>query len=874
MATSRIHPQFFHTLVHGFHTHFTIPESFFSKYVEGRSVAELKSDVSDRTWEVKMSGRRFTDGWKDFVVANDFRIGDVVVVRYVGDSVFHFSDLGPNCSEIQRNEGKNLLKRRLHEVEFSSNNGDVVDDEELPREKRAKTNSEEAEAVSSSSSADNSCFVAFVTGLNLTTDTLYLPLRFTSSNSLKRNCRKIVLRDGKERSWALGLEFNESSDTFYIRGWRNFCDENGQKAGGFFMFELVGNGETPVLSFSTTESVSDRRQRDCSEASKIESVVTKLSSEVENIAREGSKDECSSLNSLMGIEKKEYILKPRGSPYSSYSPCHKRFIKFTLPPDYVRIRNLSLAAPFVRDNGITKPGEICLLDKDGRRWLTNLGVDKKGTTSLGKGWKDFVKANGLESGFTLKLIWEETIPVLSLCCAESNCDRELEEFLKAIEKKSCLIDTRNIDKISNDENNEESRSQEKKKNHLKWRDSTPSSDKQFLTLTITPASFERNRLRLSKNFTRENGINKPGIITLLGKDGIKYQTVLSLDKTKGTMLLRTGWKDFVKNNGLKTGDSFTLELIWEDQTPVLSLCPSERSIGREAGEGCSETNQKKSLPIEPSTCKKISKDKNIKDESSKEKNNKEERRSVNRERNHRRVRNLTPSSQKQFVTLTITPSSVERNRLVLTAQFVRENNINKPGTICLLDTDGTKWLTKLQLDKKGTMSLGQGWQEFTEANNFKLGESFTMKLTWEDTTPILSLLRTDFSYSNSNKEESIFSKPKSRDSSPAIEKRLVTLALTPEDVKASKLILPSQFMKANGINKLGKITLWCENGMEWSAYLLTRDGTVALGCGWKGFCEANGVQLGEPFTLKFIDKRDTTPVLKFSSPETKHKTFI
>lgn len=53
--------------------------------------------------------------------------------------------------------------------------------------------------------------------------------------------------------------------------------------------------------------------------------------------------------------------------------------------------------------------------------------------------------------------------------------------------------------------------------------------------------------------------------------------------------------------------------------------------------------------------------------------------------------------------------------------------------------------------------------------------------------------------------------------------------------------------------------------MKWFAYLLSKDGIVALGCGWKGFCEANGVKTGESFTLKFIYEQNTTPVFKFSS---------
>lgn len=110
-----------------------------------------------------------------------------------------------------------------------------------------------------------------------------------------------------------------------------------------------------------------------------------------------------------------------------------------------------------------------------------------------------------------------------------------------------------------------------------------------------------------------------------------------------------------------------------------------------------------------------------------------------------------------------------------------------------MDTDGRKWLTRVKRDNKGTMSLGKGWKEFAETNDLKPGESFMMELIWEDTTPILSLLRTKFSSSKSNKEESISSEPKSRDSSQTIENRFVTLALTPEDVKACKLVTSSNY---------------------------------------------------------------------------------
>ncbi|KAL0756919.1 hypothetical protein Bca101_094587 [Brassica carinata] len=159
----------------------------------------------------------------------------------------------------------------------------------------------------------------------------------------------------------------------------------------------------------------------------------------------------------------------------------------------------SLPALFVRENGINKPGEIHLLGKDGTKWPTSLLVNIRGSMSLGKGWKDFVKANGVESGFTLKLMWEDTTPVFCLCSADSTSDREQEEYFKAIRKQSLFMDPSNIENSSKDEKNkEENMSWERKK---RGRGSTPLSLKQFVTLTITPCCFITCRLvSLSKSF--------------------------------------------------------------------------------------------------------------------------------------------------------------------------------------------------------------------------------------------------------------------------------------------------------------------------------------------------------------------------------------
>ncbi|KFK32619.1 hypothetical protein AALP_AA6G267200, partial [Arabis alpina] len=442
------------------------------------------------------------------------------------------------------------------------------------------------------------------------------------------------------------------------------------------------------------------------------SLYTEVSCDVENIKVESIEDECSSMEiessedeyrlmeSLLEIEKTKHTIdreqedKERESPFIDSSnrdkikrdesnkeesrsrERNKNYMTLTITPYCIRKSRMRLPPCFTKENAINKPGMITLLGKDGLKQQANLLLDNaRGTMSLGSGWNSFVEKNDLKIGdsFTFKLIWEDTTPVLRLCDAESpfKTNKKTSPF-KTNKKESPFIDSSNRDKINRDEITKE----ERNKNYLRAKDTTLPSENQLVTLTITPYRFRKGRLPLPAWFTKDNGINKPGMITLLGKDGIKHPTKLLLDKVNAVMALGGGWKPFVEENGLKTGDSFTLKLIWEDKTPVLSLCPAERSIDKVGG-GCSETNQKNSLPVEPSSCKKISNDENSKDEY----------KPIERENTHLRGRDSTPSCQKQFVTLKVTPSCFTNCRLILPTEFAKENSMNKPGVIYLVGKD-------------------------------------------------------------------------------------------------------------------------------------------------------------------------------------------
>lgn len=84
---------------------------------------------------------------------------------------------------------------------------------------------------------------------------------------------------------------------------------------------------------------------------------------------------------------------------------------------------------------------------------------------------------------------------------------------------------------------------------------------------------------LPLRFTRANGLNKPGKITLLCEDGVKQVVDLLQDYRSGIMRFGKGWRKFCEAHGLMINESFVLELFWEDEvSPVLKFCRKVNSV--------------------------------------------------------------------------------------------------------------------------------------------------------------------------------------------------------------------------------------------------------------------------------------------------------
>nr|VDC83912.1 unnamed protein product [Brassica rapa] len=99
----------------------------------------------------------------------------------------------------------------------------------------------------------------------------------------------------------------------------------------------------------------------------------------------------------------------------------------------------------------------------------------------------------------------------------------------------------------------------------------------FVTLTPTSSSFETGKQHLPANFTRGNGLIKPGKIIMVDKKGDEWVMELKVGKTNVSIMYmyimsRNGWRIFCGVNGVRAGESLTLELIRGGESPMLKFC--------------------------------------------------------------------------------------------------------------------------------------------------------------------------------------------------------------------------------------------------------------------------------------------------------------
>ncbi|XP_010472481.1 PREDICTED: B3 domain-containing protein REM-like 2 [Camelina sativa] len=351
---------------------------------------------------------------------------------------------------------------------------------------------------------------------------------------------------------------------------------------------------------------------------------------------------------------------------------------------------------------------------------------------------------------------------------------------------------------------------------------------------VTASNLEADTLYLPQDFTSSCGLPKNFCkVVLTDGTGNSWELEMRYDKSCNRFYVNRGWRHFCDELGKKVGSVFTFELMKKWGTPFLSFSPSKATP-------CYETSE----------------------------------------------------DLDNFMTLNLSYDSLKNCRLYLPSAIMRTYGLDETRLVTLLAKDGTRTIANLVRETSrrnfGRLSLGKAWREFALANNLEVGENFTLECIWENATPILRLTDTKPrryikrgpkpKYSGFCKKMSVSTAAKDAkerekgknieepiNAASLIEKhRLVILPLLRKDAKACMLYLPSHFMEANGIDRIGKIVLLGRKGsVSWCGYLLKRDGAVNVGCGWKHFCKTNGVKIGGSFSLEFKHKVDNTPVLQF-----------
>ncbi|XP_048591465.1 B3 domain-containing protein REM17-like, partial [Brassica napus] len=532
-----------------------IPVAFFSTHIKGRNdhikIAKLRTDASDKTWKVKMDGSKFTDGWEDFAVAHDLRVGDITVFRHEGEMVFHVTALGPSFCEIQYTSSHNIND----DTHDQTNNIGILffKREEEKSEEESETTGEYKTLVYSFI-----CIFICIVCLTLVYNVgvlQYLGREFVTSNGLNKGCSEIVLKNEGGGRWTLPLKHYKSINHTYLGpGWTTFCQVNGIKAEDAFMFKLVRTGEKPVLCLCPEESSHrDKTPVECLEDSDD---VNPLSS------------------SSKSKESKEESL---GDKRASSSYSEDRFLTLTLTQKAVKryqlvkiinksalrlsvilvifsakIKSLCSFFRWVSRRGMTIPVAFFLKHVQGRNdhikiaKLTTDASDKTWTVKmdalkLTHGWEDFALAHDLRVGDMIVFRHEGELVFHVTTMGPSCCEIQY---------------THNINH-----------------NHTNNIIESSSSDNSLFVAKVSASNLRLDRLYLPMSFARTNGLDKMSgeEIILLNGEGRSWSFKLKHDKSDMHTFIRPGWRRFCAENGMSHGH-YTLKLVRNSGPPVIKLC--------------------------------------------------------------------------------------------------------------------------------------------------------------------------------------------------------------------------------------------------------------------------------------------------------------
>ncbi|CAH2077353.1 unnamed protein product [Thlaspi arvense] len=655
-----------------------IPDEFFSTHLEDRnefSKLKLTSDAFDRTWEVKLNGRRFADGWEDFSAAHSLRHDDVLIFKHHGEMIFHTlakhftMTNGLNkrwcVIDLMNQSGKSWVHGLRHNKKNGQDfirggwrsfclanelklgisyrfklvrNGkrpllqlcsDITPQGSCSKAKgKAKVSTKSSREGKSASMKRNKFLTVTLKPYMLKSRHLRLPRHFARENGIKK-AGEITLVDKDGVKWPSYVVYATGQGSFYMaKSFKDFCEGSGIKTGETFTLEFVREeGTTPMLKFY----------------SKAKAKIVQIPRESSGQASLGKEEETETR-----FQKRARLSSEEGPSRRSQTPN-----KSTATQKNLQCKQPLQSCSFSDQLTKVKQSTAGILT-DVRRFRSEVEIKEKILEAL----LQELDALGKIESTKLKLTSDAFVRTWEVKLNGRRFAGGWEYFAAT----HCLRDD-DVLVFRND------------------------GDMRFHSL--------------QKGFARANGlIERHCEIDLMNQHGKSWTLDLRYIRTTDQARIRRGWTDFCLTNGLEAGSVYRFKFVRNGTRPLIRLCSGTIPKGN-----CSKQSGRYHLSEKPSSGCSAS-----------------ESASVNK-----------------FLTITFKPYMLKSGQLRLTRNFARENGIKKAGEITLVDKYGVKWPSYLKpADDIGRFYIAKGWRSFCAANRLETGESFTLQFVrGKVSTPML-----------------------------------------------------------------------------------------------------------------------------------------
>ncbi|CAN1184985.1 Putative B3 domain-containing protein REM15 [Linum perenne] len=294
------------------------------------------------------------------------------------------------------------------------------------------------------------------------------------------------------------------------------------------------------------------------------------------------------------------------------------------------------------------------------------------------------------------------------------------------------------------------------------------NDHHCLDYRIRPDLQARNRMNLPRWFLRENDMDcKSFEAVFVDEQGTSWQArVAHYPNHNAEVRLKRSWRKYMNKNGLKVGDSLSVELIQGGMNPIFSVTPvfsvtgpnriPEKDLRMIVKEAKMEPKRKESadtnmssgdnLNLEREKCS-LNPDIRMSEccEPTNEKGMVEAKKEVKKKPVHEETAAAAAGAAMYrndgtgSCMVTLTKATLKSGILFMPQEFAVESGLQGVSCSIILSNErGTPYLVTWKTSKSGKPFLGSGWDELVEVNRLRVGDVLKFELVEAGRNPVMN----------------------------------------------------------------------------------------------------------------------------------------